>query len=47
MCFQHYGPLTIDWPHKVHSKSTIPPKGEFYFQAQEKNDHIETLEAIS
>lgn len=28
--FQQYGPVTIDWPHKVHSRSTIPPKGQHY-----------------
>lgn len=27
ICFQKYGHLTIDWPHKVHSKSSVPPKG--------------------
>ncbi len=26
--FEHYGPLTVDWPHKVHSKSNVPPKGK-------------------
>ena len=25
--FEQYGPLTIDWPHKIHSKSNVPPKG--------------------
>ncbi len=25
--FEQYGPLTVDWPHKVHSKSNVPPKG--------------------
>ena len=29
LCFQGFGPLTIDWPHKVHSKSNVPPKGIF------------------
>ena len=25
--FVHYGPLTVDWPHKLHTKACIPPKG--------------------
>jgi RNA recognition motif-containing protein len=25
--FQKYGSVTIDWPHKIHSKSRVPPKG--------------------
>ena len=28
--FEHYGPLTVDWPHKVHSKSNVPPKGKVH-----------------
>ncbi|XP_019858923.1 PREDICTED: cytoplasmic polyadenylation element-binding protein 1-like isoform X2 [Amphimedon queenslandica] len=27
MSFQKYGSVTIDWPHKIHSKSRVPPKG--------------------
>lgn len=28
MSFQKYGAVTIDWPHKIYSKSRVPPKGE-------------------
>jgi hypothetical protein len=24
----HFGSLTVDWPHKNHSRAVIPPKGE-------------------
>ena len=28
--FQKYGSVTIDWPHRLHSKSRVPPKGVYY-----------------
>lgn len=30
MSFQKYGSVTIDWPHKIHSKSRVPPKGDLF-----------------
>ena len=31
MSFQRFGAVTIDWPHKMHSKSRVPPKGVYYY----------------
>lgn len=31
MSFQRFGAVSIDWPHKMHSKSRVPPKGAYYY----------------